>query len=187
MRYFFGFLIAIGLIVLVFFLVLRGFSGSSTPKNQTQLTDYANTNTVMSLTIDGPTSADQTHESINITVGESETVINIMQGYQGSVTSSKTYGNNSTSYGQFLSALQVAGFQKGNTDPTKRDERGFCPTGNRYIYQIEQGNSNSERFWSTSCGSGGTFKGSASIVRQLFIKQVPDYDQLTAGLDMTTN
>lgn len=185
MKYFLGFLIAIGMIVLVFFLVLRGFNGNSTPKNQSHLTDYTNSNTVMQLTMDGPITADQDHQAVRITVGQSETTIEIMQGYQGSVTQTKTYPNNQPSYAAFLSALQVAGFQKGNTDPNKSDERGYCPTGNRYIYEAVNGTSDAERFWSTSCGSQGTFKGNASVVRQLFIKQVPDYDQLTATLNLS--
>jgi hypothetical protein len=44
------------------------------------------------------------------------------------------------------------------------------------------GNNISQRFWSTSCGNLGSFKGNASTVRELFQRQVPDYNVLTSGL-----
>ncbi len=39
-------------------------------------------------------------------------------------------------YGAFLQSLAHAGFDKGDKDPALKDERGYCPLGNRYIYEI---------------------------------------------------
>ena len=186
MRYFAGFLVAIGLLILVFILILKGFSHSSGPKTpQITLSDYANTDTVVQLTIDGPLTSDQKHHGVRITVGQNQSTIQTYQGYQNDITSSKTYSNNESSYDNFLHALQLYGFTKGSTDPNKTDERGYCPNGNRYIYEIlSDGGSDIERFWSTSCGGQGNFSGNPSEVRQLFIRQIPDYGTITAKLNI---
>ena len=186
MRYFAGFLVAIGMIILVFILILRGFShsgGSKTP--QITLSDYANTDTVMQLTIDGPLVADAQHVGVRMTIGQTQNTIQTYQGYQNTITSTKTYPNNESAYSDFLHALQLYGFTKGSTDPNKADERGYCPSGSRYIYEIlTDTGSDIERFWSTSCGGQGNFGGNPVAVRQLFIKQIPDYDKITGKLDI---
>ena len=183
MRYILAFLITVGLIVLVFILILKGFKSSPAPV-QTPLVSYANTNTVAQMTIDGPINADQNHEEIQVDVSQFQTQMTIMKGYQGSVVSTKTYLNNQTAYAVFLRALQVAGFSKGNTSPASRDERGFCPGGNRYIFELNNGSKQIERFWTTSCGGQGTFEGRATTVEALFRDQIPDYNSLTENLNI---
>ncbi len=186
MRYLAGFLVAIGLLILVFILILKGFShsgGSKTP--QITLSDYANTDTVMQLTIDGPLTSDPQHHGARITIGQLQNTIQTYQGYQNTITSTKTYPNNQSSYNSFLHSLQLYGFTKGSTDPNKADERGYCPGGNRYIYEILSSNGTDiERFWSTSCGGQGNFGGVATEIRQLFIRQIPDYNAITAKLNI---
>src|SRR5215510_3644872 len=103
MKYFFGFLAAIGLIVAVFLLVLRGFGGhGGTPQNQINLLDYTTSDTVVRLTVDGPVNADSLHQSYRITVGRTDATIEIMSGYDGRVTTSKTYENTEESYATLL-------------------------------------------------------------------------------------
>ncbi|HUS25801.1 MAG TPA: hypothetical protein VMY99_00440 [Nevskiaceae bacterium] len=181
MRYFLGFLAAIGLIVLVFILILRGFSGNSnSPKRVAPLSDYATTNTVVQLTIDGPVVAEDLHRGVRITVGGSENRLEIYQGYQNNVIQSKTYANNEQAYGVFLRALQLASFNKGNAEGPA-DERGVCATGSRYIYEIIDGNTDVQRYWSTSCGGQGNFQGSPAPIRNLFSKQIPDYGPILSA------
>jgi len=183
MRYFLGFLAAIGLIVLVFILVLRGFSGGKQPANKAVLTDYASTETVMQLTLDGPVNADQNHERVRISVGRTINTIEIMKGYENKVVDSRIYPNNEEAYGNFLRSLQLLGYTKGNADPKLADERGVCPLAQRYVYEIVSGDATVQRFWNGSCG-GGTFGGNANNVRALFKQQIPDYSQLTRKLSV---
>lgn len=181
MRYFAGFLVAIGLLVLVVILVIKGFTHHAPKVQQVTLADYASTNTVMQLTIDGPLVADELHQGLRITVGQTQNVIQTYQGYQNNVTSTQAYPSNQTAYDQFLRALQLYGFTRGNKDPNKADERGYCPNGDRYIYEIlNDSNSNVQRWWSTSCGGQGNFAGLPNQVRQLFIKQIPDYNKIVS-------
>jgi hypothetical protein len=181
MRYITGILIAIGLVILTIILIIKAFSGGGGPANtptQIDLNSYASTSAVMQMTIDGPVNADKTHNQIRVTVGRDETTLQILKGYQGSVVSTKTFANNQDSYTQFLHALNVAGFTKGNTDPSVRDERGYCPTGERFIFEAISGGQDVMRWWKTSC-SEGNFRGKSDVVRALFKAQVPDYNLLT--------
>jgi hypothetical protein len=185
MRYFLGFLAAIGLIVLVFVLIIRGFTGhkSSNPTNQSSLMDYAGTSTVMQLTIDGPIVSDQNHRAVRITVGRDQTTFETIKGYDGQVDISKSYENTQASYANFLRAIQLLGYNRGDTDPAKSDERGYCPNGRRYIFEVVTGSASVQRFWRGSCGVG-TFKGNNNTIVTLFKQQVPDYTQVTGNLQL---
>jgi hypothetical protein len=184
MKYFFGFLASIGLVVLVVVLLIRGLTGGNgTPKTQVKLADYANTNAQVSMTIDGKINSNETHRAAEITVSRSEVRMEVFKGYQRELLASKTYQNNDEAYANFLRALQLAGFTKGKADVTAEqgDPRGVCPDGQRYVLKLSSGPSDVLRYWATSCGGQGTFKGSLSHVRQLFTAQVPDYSKLLSG------
>ena len=171
MKYFLGFLAAVGLIILVFILVLRGFGGDKNIAQPDPLSDYANTDALVRMTVDGPIVADQQHNAYRISVGRSET---------------RTYENNQQGFTNFLRALDVVGFNKGNDKATKEadDERGMCATGKRFVFEIINGTSQVQRYWSSTCGTLGTFKGNSAQVKSLFDRQVPipDFPQMTSRL-----
>jgi heme/copper-type cytochrome/quinol oxidase subunit 4 len=178
MKFIIGFLVTIGLIILAFILIFRGNGAPAvtTP----DIIRYANTNVVMQLTIDGPINSQQAHRMTRITVGQSQVTMTTVQGYQNTVIQSKSYDNNTTAYTDFLHALQIAGYSKGTKTTSLADERGVCPFGNRFIYEIINGAQDSQRYWHSDCGSGN-FKGSWSTVNSLFIRQVPDYTTLAVN------
>ncbi len=178
MKFIIGFLVTVGLLIFVFILIFRG-GGSDAPAIETKrLIDYSNTSVVMQMTTDGPVIADQNHKQIRMTVGSTESTLELFQGYQGNLIRSRSYPNNSAAYANFLAALQTSGYDQGNADKKFADERGYCPTGNRYIMGIKDGERDIQRFWSTSCGGPATFKGKPTIVEDLFRRQFPDYDRL---------
>jgi hypothetical protein len=180
MRYFLGFLAAIGLIIVVFILILRGFT-SRTPESTINLLDYANTTAVMRLTVDGPIDAETVHDRYRIVVGRDEASIERTRGYEGAQSEFHSFESNRTAYANFLRALQLQGFTKGDPSPERADERGNCPDGSRYIFEIIDGKQKRvQRFWSTSCGKG-TFGGSSAQVRQLFLRQIPGVSKFTAN------
>jgi hypothetical protein len=183
MKYFIGFLASIALVILVIFLVIRGFSGGSdTTQTTTKLVTYADTATTVSLTVDGPINADETHNALRITVGRDQASIETFEGYEEQVIDSRDYENNQTSYANFLRALDIAGFTKGDTEGSK-DPRGECAKKDRFILEIKNGSDTRQKFWTTSCG-GGTFKGDIADIRQLFIRQIPEYTTLTRQLKL---
>lgn len=182
MRYIIGFLLAIGLLIFVFVLILRGGGDEATPQTQTKMIDYANSSVYVQFTIKGPVAADQTHNEARITVSNVESTMEVFKGYEGNLIRSQSYANNPTAYADFLAALEVSGYTIGNKDKKFTDDRGYCPTGNRYIMQIRDGERDIQRLWATSCGGVSTFKGKTDIVQTLFIRQIPDYNTLTRGV-----
>ncbi len=184
MRYFLGFLVAIGLIILVIILVVRALGGGNhnqTATPQTVLSDYADTATVMRLSIDDNVNADENHYTVRINVGRDEKSVEVVKGYQGKVVSSQSFGNNQEAYTVFLRALEFQGYTKGDTDPAKADERGMCPTNRRYIYEIiSPGGADVQRLWNSEC-KVGTFEGNGSVIRTLFREQIPNYRTLVKG------
>ena len=183
MKYFLGFLAAVGLIVLVFVLVFRAFTGGEKEpvKPVTQLSSYADTATEVRLTIDGPVSADQDHDRVRITIGRGGNTIEIMQGYQGALVKSQSFSSNTEAYFQFLRSLQLLGYTTGDPSPALADERGQCPLRDRYIYEVVGTSGTIQRYWSTACGVGN-FKGKGATIRELFRRQIPGYNKLVTGL-----
>jgi hypothetical protein len=184
MKYFLGFLASIALIVLVVFLIIRGFSGGGTTvKEQKPLVDYANTQTEVSMLVDGPINANQVHNAYRITVGRNVTTIETFQGYEQTVIDTRSYDNNTDSYRSFLAALDFAGFGKG--DPkVKTDPAGACAIDDRVIMSIDNGTDQIQKFWTTTCKVKGSFKGSLPQVAQLFKAQAPDYEVMTRNLNL---
>ena len=183
MRYFIGLLIAIGLIVLVFVLIFKNVGGkTSVPK---PLVDYAYTDTVMRFTTEGPVTADQDYQSMQISVSQSDTQFIVYQGYQGTISFQEDFASNPIAYANFLRALDINGYTKGNTGPSvQTDERGYCALGERYIYEVVNDNGqDAQRFWSTSCGGEGTYKGSVANVIALFENQIPNFAQVEGKLN----
>jgi hypothetical protein len=186
MRYFLGFLAVIVLVVAVFILVLRGFGGKNEKAPEINLLDYATTQTVVKMTVDGPVIADQNHDGYSITIGRDANTIEVVKGYQGTVVDRRTYSNNTEAYAVFLRALQMQRFTKGDPDPKKTDSRGVCPNGSRYTFEIESGGKTIQRYWTSTCG-GGTFDGSRSSIRRLFVRQIPDFPKITSKLRLGSN
>ncbi len=179
MKYFFAFVAAVALIVIVFILILNGFRGDR-PRVQTELIDYAQTKTVMRMTVEGRVNLDADHRKARVTIGRDGNVLQLVSGYDGSVLNRKEYDSNEDAYATFLRALQLQGYTKGNDDPKAEDSRGVCPTGKVYTFEIITGSAVVQKFWTTSCG-GGTFRGNTGLIRQLFRAQVPDYTKMLRG------
>lgn len=182
LRYIIGFFIAVGLIVVVIVLIVRGLSSGHKGPTVTDLNSYANTDIKVQLTIDNPVSAPSTHRDIIITVSSSNSTILITQGYQGQIVTMQTYSMDPSSYAVFLHALSLNGFTKGNSDPAASDDRGHCALGDRYIYEVPDGSGTDlQRYWYTSCGTG-TFNGNVNTIQHLFELQIPNYNQLTSNI-----
>lgn len=183
MRYLIGLLVAIAVIIFIIIRLLTG-GGSPAPK-ATDLVGLADTDSVVRMTLSNPVQAASTHREIQITVGRDATDFVLYKGYNGDVVRSKTYDMNQASYSDFLHALEISGhFTKGNDDPAFADEHGYCATGDRYVYEIIDGDGTvKQHYWSTGCGPK-TFRGDADTVQKLFQLQVPDYFDLTGDVEL---
>lgn len=196
MRYFIGFLVTIGLIIILIVLLLSGHGGhkakapqlqpSEKPKTVNQLAGYADTDVVSRLIIDGQINAEQTHAALRITVGQNDVTYEQIQGYQGTVVNKQVYASNQSAYSNFLYAIGRAGFLLGDNNPQLANEKGRCSLGQRYVFELMENGRDIQRYWGTSCGSSvpKTYKGSLSVTLQLFQLQVPDYQTLTQSVQL---
>ncbi len=184
MRYFIGFLVMLGLIIFVIFLIFHGGGKPKTKVIAKPLASYASTRSEVSMTTDGPVNADSLHQQIRITVDRETVRFDQIQGYNAAVVNSTRYNNTENAYATFLVSLQRAGFRAGDKNPLLRDERGICALGDRYIFEINQDGKQIQRYWATSCGKTKTYLGALSLTLDLFRAQVPDYDKLVERLKL---
>lgn len=185
MRYFISFLIALGLLIFVIFLLFHSTNKPKQPQlplTVQTLADYANSDAETVMTIDGPVNNVQEHWQVRVTVGRDNVTFEQLQGYSGNVTNMQNFANTQDAYAAFLKSLAHAGFTNGNKDPKSSDERGFCPIGERYVFQLRENGQDLERYWATSCGNPKTYLGAFSLTVELFTAQVPNYGILTENL-----
>ena len=153
--------------------------------HEIQLTSYAKDSSVnVEYVLDGPITASETHRSIQITISSVSRTIDILQGYQGQVTASKTYPNNSDAFTAFLAALNLSGFTSQRSTDKGISSQSVCPTGSRTHYIISRSSKDLMNLWSATC-SNGSFAGNRGQVDLLFRQQIPDYDQLTRQVDVS--
>ncbi|HET7060411.1 MAG TPA: hypothetical protein VFH99_03825 [Candidatus Saccharimonadales bacterium] len=195
MRYFIGFLVTIGLLILLVVLLLTGGHGGNggqkipttgeKPKTTSELAAYADTGAAVRLIIDGPINADEIHTAVRITVDQQDVTYEQIQGYQGTVVNTQVYASNQSAYSNFLYALGHGGFTLGDDNPKLTNEKGYCPLGQRFVFELRDGDHDIERYWATSCGHSApkTYKGSLQLTLSLFQAQVPDYTDLTQNLE----
>ena len=182
-RYIVGFLLALGLIIIVIILIIHGLSGSSTPQ-PLNLDSDANSDISVQFIIDTPISAASTHHDITVNVGNTQSSIVITNGYDNQIDNMQTYPMSVNAYTVFLRALQINGFTLGNNSPALADEQGHCALGDRFIYEVLNGGGNNlEHYWSTSCNTGN-FEGNIPVIQQLFESQIPNYDSLTNSITL---
>ena len=182
-----GLLVAIGLlIVIVTMLFSHSKNQTKNPAQQPMAAYAVNPSAKVSLLIDGPTNAESLHNQVQITVSNSSATINVYSGYLGTLLRTETYPNNEPAFHVFLRSLEYAGFNDGVNDPKLAQASGYCPLQDRYIMSFSVNNVQKQRYWTTGCGSGvpETFKGDLNMTLQLFSNQIPDYQQVTSGLDI---
>jgi len=185
MRYFIGYIITIGLlIVLILFLVSGGGGkksghGAAVPK---LLNSYAYTDAEVRLVLDGPINADENHQTIDITVDSLDATYTQTQGYDGTVVNSQTFPNTQNSYYAFLTALMQEDYTAGTSLTGFNSDTGLCPLGDRYNFEIIQNGQMLQNYWSTTCGGVATFKGNIPSTLDLFEAQIPNYDSLSASV-----
>jgi hypothetical protein len=184
MRYFLGYIVTIGLlIVLILFLITSNGGGKhNAPAQVRLLNSYANTDAQVRLTIDGPINANQSHQQVQITADAFEITFDQVQGYDGTVVNHQSYSNTQNAYYAFLTALMQAGFTKGVSSTTVPNDTGLCPLGDRYNFLVTQNGQAIQNYWATTCGGLATYKGNINLTLELFQAQVPDYDRLTSNV-----
>ena len=170
------------LLVLLIILIFHGGKSKAPLLTSQQLIGYASTDAVARLTIDGPINADQNHQAVEINVGKNSVTFEQLSGYNGQVVNLQTFVSTEAAYNVFLHALALAGFTNGNSSPSASNDLGYCPLGDRYVFEFNYNGNDLQRYWSTSCGGLGTYSGNLGLTLTLFQAQVPNYDTLVQNV-----
>jgi hypothetical protein len=183
MRYFIGFIVTVILIITLVVLLFNG-GKKDVSKTNKPLIDYASTDAEVRMTIAGPIVYNTDHTEVRVIVDRNNVTYEQVKGYDGQVVDTKLFENTQNAYDAFLHALQHAGFTQGNNAAALRDDVGFCSTGSRYIFELNDGGDELQRYWASSCGGTKTYLGSLNLTLTLFQAQVPGYTELTSGLNL---
>jgi hypothetical protein len=178
----------VGFLLLVIALLVIIFSGGKKAPTPAQpvktLPDYSTSNAEVSLTIDGKVDGEDIHRAIRVSVDRYQRKLDILGGYNYNLLETHTFGNNQAAYDVFLRAINGAGFTSKNSKYKVDDERGKCPLGFRYIFELNDGGNKVSRLWSSTCSGVGTLGGNSAQLQTLFKAQITDYNKLTAQVKM---
>jgi hypothetical protein len=178
MRYAVAILGVIAVVVIATFLLFGRQPDTEQPR-QDIMVEYSNLPAEVIHTTRGPIVGDEDFRTIRIYVNRVERGIEILHGYDDRVEVRQTYNNNEAAYSTFMLALDQAGFGHERSTAIE-DERGVCPLGRRFIYELMDGADAVIRTWGTSCSRRqGSFNGDANQVRRLFEQQIPDFRDIT--------
>ncbi|HEY4963433.1 MAG TPA: hypothetical protein VIH90_01925 [Candidatus Saccharimonadales bacterium] len=185
-RFYLALFIALGLIVLLI-VIISGGGGKKphTPTPVAPLVSMANSNSEVSMTINGPITAEQNHRSIQIIITKNHATYNSILGYNNNVVFTQGFSNTVNSYTAFLSALYQAGYTKGNTNEKLANDVGYCSIGNRYIFETIQSGQTISRFWVSNCfATPRTYLGNLSLTTSLFEAQIPNFNQINSAASL---
>jgi hypothetical protein len=186
MLLFLGFLLGIVLLLIVIFGLTGRKSSNKTDDVVTatkvfDIDDYADRDSYVKQYLAGPIVGDDEHNEVWITVTPNSRTIDIIQGYQGKVISSKTYANNRAAYEDFLYALGKQNY--GKTKETKLVKEGSCATGQLYTFQTYDSSKLVSDVWAGSCTKGNS-SGITNKILNLFKAQITDYQEMTSDLNL---
>ena len=182
-------MITVVLIIILIIVIMHGGNNGASNKSKVPMTaktldSYSSTDATVRMTIDGPVNANQVHHEAQITIGKDDVVYQQIQSYDDTVVKTQSTANSQTAYDVFLHAINYAGFTKGNSDNKLADDRGYCPLGKRYIFELMQGGKDIERYWTTNCGGTRTYDGNADLTIQLFEAQVAHYEDVSSDFEL---
>lgn len=128
-------------------------------------------------TVRGPIVADENFRSYQITITPTSRLMTVYSGYLDKPLDTKTYGNNTKAYEQFVYALDKADIAKTRTAKDE-DLRGVCANNGRaYKFEIMNTGETTNALWTSTCdGSKGTMAANMVQVHQLFANQIPDFN-----------
>jgi hypothetical protein len=185
------FLAFILFIVLLVVILTHGHKKTPTPNpvHVMTLPEYANTTASVIFTTDGIVNGDDLHRQIRVTIAQDRRLVETIQGYSGTVIDSHTFYNTNAAYDIFLRSINNSGFMaKAKTKKGKvitTDERGQCPLGFRYVFELSSNGEDVSRLWSSSCGPAvGNWGGNLTTVQTLFKDQIPNYSTLTNHVNL---
>ncbi|MDR0955928.1 MAG: hypothetical protein LBM73_02255 [Candidatus Nomurabacteria bacterium] len=188
------------IVVIVLALVITGvvwagkkLSGSSSQKTAAaaqsagvKALTNVDKNSGLQMLVRGRITAAENQRSYSILITPSSRTLTIFRGYDGDTLKSETLTNTTAAYTQLSFALNRVGMMNERQMPdAKKDLRGICAGGKLYQFQTLNSDKTVESLFITSCDAKyGTFAGNLTGVRNLFLRQIPDAEDLLDGLNL---
>lgn len=187
MKYVLGVLGVIFVVILVVALITRG-GGSNRPiPKKLVVAEEAREGVSAVFTTQGRVVGEDQRRAVRIIINQNERRLEVLTGYGEAVEKAHSFSNTHAAFETFLVSLDYAGFDNAQ-QPLAEDERGVCPLGRRYIYELREHSQNLLELWGTSCSSKqGSFAGNTTTVQKLFEQQIPEYRNLIRGVSLTGN
>lgn len=132
------------------------------------------------MTVRGPIVADENFRSYRIAVSPSSRTATTYGGYLQTTIDMKSFDNNAKAYDEFVHALDLANVMKGTAfEGDKDDTRGICATGTVYEFETVRAGQAVKRLWTSTCsGSKGSLAASTTQLKNLFVGQIPEGNEL---------
>lgn len=192
MKFFFGLLAFIAAVVVVVLLVVslfRGFNTGNTTNPITttySLNEKTSIDTIARYTVSGPIVADENFRQVRITVSKNARTIEVLKGYSAKVEKTSTLTNSEVAYSAFLGALRAAEFSNKRENVTS-DPATTCVTGNKFFYELALASEKKVDTWTSNCTfKDGTFAGNPRGTAQIFRAQIPNYREITNGVNLAS-
>lgn len=151
---------------------------------QVDLAASADTALVTRITTSGEIKNKEDYNSIRISISRSKRTLEILKGYDNVPVEVVRFDNSQAAFESFLLALELRNFTE-SKEGAGNDERGYCATGTRTVYEVIGNTDYQQRLWSGSCNKKiGTFNGDSKEVKSLFQAQIPDYSSLVRGVSL---
>lgn len=152
------------------------------------LADYADTDSEVRLTIGGPIVSRDENTPVRVAVDASYRRLHLLQGYdEQDIAERMRWENDIEAYREFLAALDFEGFAqcRGVPESVNPDGVGVCPKNGRMVAELYENGLPVMRLWWADCDGGtGTLAGKARTIEELFQAQIPDYETLTANVEL---
>ena len=184
-RYLIGFFALAGLGILLAVLLLTHSTKPKTTPKPINFSTYAYSSSEVTVNIDGPIVANESHNSIIVSVNKDSASYSLIQGYDGNVISSKIFNNTQNSYKNFLYSLYYAGYTEGELLSGFPNNIGLCSSGTKYDYYLYNNGQTIQHFWTTNCpGTPKTYLGNQPQTLSLFEAQIPNFGTLSQNTNI---
>jgi hypothetical protein len=191
MRFFFGFLAflaAVVVVILLIFGIVKNFNAGNKPVvnvSSYTLNDDKALDGVARYTVSGPVVADENYRQIVMTISKSARTVEVQKGYGKVVEKTSTLPNTPAAFKAFLGALDAAQFTSKKDISGNLDPRSICVSGNKYFYEFALNGEKKVDTWTSSCSfKNGSFGGNSEGTAQIFRAQIPNYSDITNGVNL---
>lgn len=175
-------IIAIIALVSVGRAIFSGFNPDETTQVDQSQQNLLSTSTDrgVRLEVRGPIVANEDFRTYRLEVTPSSRQLTVYSGYQDRELDSINLSNSVRAYEQFVYALDKANMMRGEALADDEDDlRGICATGLVHKFAVLDSGEPTKQLWTSDCkGSAGSLKANLKQLTSLFLKQVPDGDDL---------